>query len=180
MSAEKLALRYAKALFSEATSTGSTDAIYADMELIRATLKASRDLKAMFKSPVIQTHKKLVITSQVFGGKINAVTEQFLQMLISQSREAFLPEVIKAFFKLYNESKGITEVTVTTATELDAENEQKIEKFIKSQSGFPNIRIHKKTDPSIIGGFIVDFGGKLYDNSIRYKLNKVTKELSLN
>ncbi|MDB5227072.1 MAG: synthase delta subunit, partial [Bacteroidota bacterium] len=50
----------------------------------------------------------------------------------------------------------------------------------KSQSGYPNVKINKKVDPSIIGGFIVDFGGKLYDNSIRYKLNKVTKELSLN
>ena len=81
---------------------------------------------------------------------------------------------------MYNESKGISEVIVTTATELDAANEEKISNFIKAKSGYPNVKIIKKIDASVIGGFIVDFGGRLFDNSIRYKLNKVEKELSLN
>jgi F-type H+-transporting ATPase subunit delta len=180
MSAEKLALRYAKALFGEAGGTASVDAVNEDMKFIKATLKASRELRAVFKSPVIQKHKKLVIAEQVFGNKIQKLTSDFIHLLINQNREAFLPDVLNAFFKLYNESKGITVVNVTTATELDAANEEKIVRFIKSQSGYPNIQINKKIDPSIIGGFIIDFGGKLFDDSIRYKLNKVSKELSLN
>lgn len=180
MSSDKLSLRYAKALFQEASSKALVDVVHADLEFIQNTLKASRELRAVFKSPVIQSHKKLAITNQLYGGKINKLTEDFLNLIIEQDRDAFLPGIIDAFFKLYNESKGITEVTVTTATELDAANEEKIVRYIKSKSGYPNIKIIKKVDPSLIGGFIVDFGGKLLDDSVRYKLNKVSKELSLN
>ena len=178
MSVEKLSKRYATALFNE--SAGSLDAIYADLVLIDATLKSSKELKSVFKSPIIKSYKKEAITKEVFGGKINAATEKFLQLIIQQNRDAYLPEIISAFFALYNENKGISEVTVTTATELDSANEQKIVDFIKKTSGYPNVKINKKTDASILGGFIVDFGGKLYDNSVQYKLSKIKKEISLN
>ena len=180
MSAEKVAKRYAKALFDEAISKASLDTIHADLSFIDTTLKANKELKAVFKSPIIKSYKKLEITKQIFGGKIDTTTEKFLQLVIQQSRDAYLHEIIAAFLKMYNENKGISEVTVTTATELDAANEQKIISFIKAQSGYPNVKINKKTDASIIGGFIVDFGGKLYDNSVQYKLNKIKKEISLN
>ena len=178
MSVEKLSKRYAKALFNE--SAGSLDIIYADLILIDAALKSSKELTSVFKNPIIKSFKKEAITKEIFGGKINAATENFLQMVIQQNRDAYLPEIIAAFFGLYNESKGISEVTVTTAVELDAANEKKIVDFIKKTSGYPNVKINKKTDAAILGGFIVDFGGKLYDNSVRYKLNKIKKEISLN
>ncbi|MFN8238820.1 MAG: ATP synthase F1 subunit delta [Chitinophagales bacterium] len=180
MSAEKLSRRYAKALFDEASTTGAIETIYTDLSTIAAVLKSSRELKAVFKSPVIQGHKKLAIVNQIFGNKVSASTQQFLQLLVEQGREPFMADIISAFSGLYNEYKGISEATVTTAVELDSANEQKIVQFIKSQSGNPNVKINKKTDPSILGGFIVDFGGKLYDNSVRYKLSKIQKEISLN
>lgn len=180
MSAEKVGKRYAKALFDEASKEGSLDLIYADLGVITATLKSSKELKAVFKSPIIQSHKKLTITAQIFSGKVNAITEKFLQLLVEHGREVFIQDVIAAFVKLYNESKGISEVTVTVASELDAASEQKIVDFIKATSGYPNVKINKKTDTAILGGFIVDFGGKLYDNSVRHKLNKIKKEISLN
>ena len=180
MSAEKISKRYAKALFDESVSTNSLDAIYADLGLIDATLKSNRELKAVFKSPVIKSHKKLAIVSQIFDAKVNPLTQKFLQLIIQEGRDNFITEMIAAFFNLYNETKGISEVTVTSATELDQASEQKIADFIKKTSGYPNVKINKKVDATILGGFIIDFGGKLYDNSVRYKLKKIEKEISLN
>ena len=180
MSAEKLSKRYAKALFDETISKGSLDAVYADLGLIDATLQSSKELKAVFKSPVIKSPKKQAIVGQIFDGKINALTQRFLQLIIQDGRDNFITEIIASFFKLYNETKGISEVTVTTATELDNASEQKIVDFIKKTSGYPNVKINKKIDAEILGGFVVDFGDKLYDNSVRYKLSKVKKEISLN
>lgn len=180
MSTEKLSRRYAKALFDEATQTGTIETIYTDLSTIAAVLKSNRELKAVFKSPVIQGHKKLAIVNQIFGDKVSSATQKFLQLLVEQGREPFMSDIIIAFSRLYNEYKGIAEVTVTTAAELDSANEEKIVQFIKKQSGNPNVKINKKTDASIMGGFIVDFGGTLYDNSVRYKLSKIQKEISLN
>jgi F-type H+-transporting ATPase subunit delta len=180
MSAEKLSKRYAKAIFDEAVSTNSLNTIYADLGLIDATLKSNKELKSVFKSPIIKSHKKLSIANQIFEGKVSTLTQKFLQLIIQENRDNFLTEIIAAFFKLYNEANGISEVVVTTATTLDAASEQKIEDFIKKTSGYPNVKINKKIDAEILGGFVVDFGGKLYDNSVRYKLSKIKKEISLN
>src|SRR6187402_665295 len=108
MSAEKLSKRYAKAIFDEAVSTGSLDAIYADLGLIDSTLKSSRELKAVFKSPVIKSFKKQEIVSQIFNDKVNSLTQRFLQLLVKDGRDNFITEIIASFFKLYNETKGIS------------------------------------------------------------------------
>lgn len=180
MSAEKLSIRYAKALFDDATQKGSLDTIFADLNIINVAILSSKELKAVYKSPIIRGEKKQTITNEIFGGKISMITAQFLKLLIQQGREAYIQDVLASFFKLYNNYKGISEVTVITATELDAENEQKISSFIKAQSGFPNVKINKKVDESILGGFIINFGDKKYDNSVLYKLNKIKTGISLN
>ncbi len=180
MSAEKLSIRYAKSLFDDAIQKGSLDVVFTDLNTIQAAINSSNELKAMYKSPIIHASKKLTITEQIFGSKINTVTKHFLQLLISQGREAYIQQVFSSFFKLYNQQKGISEVTVITATELDSANEEKISTFIKKQSGVPNVKINKKVDPTILGGFIVNFGDKQYDNSVLNKLNKIKTGISLN
>ena len=82
MSAEKVGKRYAKALFDESVKNASLDTAYTDLQLLDATLKSSKELSAMFKSPVIATPKKQAITTQIFSGKINPTTEKFLQLLL--------------------------------------------------------------------------------------------------
>jgi F-type H+-transporting ATPase subunit delta len=111
---------------------------------------------------------------------VSPLTENFLRLLIFEHREAFVLVCIQQFTRLYNHIKGISEVTVTTATELDAAVEQQIEAFVRKESGKPNVKINKIVDAAIGGGFIVNFGDRLYDNSVRYKLNKLKKELSFN
>ena len=180
MASDKLARRYATALFDEAQSKGSLETVYVDLQLLHDTFEASRELRAVFKNPIIYSSKKEQIADQLFKGKINSLTVDFIRLLLHERREAFLVEVVQQLFKLYNNFKGISEVTVTTAVEMDTAIQQNIEAFVRKESGKPNVKIIKKIDASIGGGFIVFFGDRLYDNSVRYKLNKLKKELSFN
>ena len=40
------------------------------------------------------------------------------------------------------------------------------------------LEVTEKVDPSIIGGFIIEAGDKLYDASIAHKLEEMKKNLS--
>lgn len=160
-------------MFDEAVSTGSLDTVFSDLGVVAAALQSSKELQLLYKSPIVKGPKKQAITQALFSGKVTQTTANFLSLVVTQGREAYLSNILASFNRLYNQTKGISEVTVTTATELDADNEQKIASFIKQQSGYPNVKINKKVDASIMGGFIIDFGGKWYDNSVRYKLSKV-------
>jgi len=53
MSTFKISRRYAKALLNTAKEKGLMDAVASDLDLIRASGEASRDLRAMLRSPII-------------------------------------------------------------------------------------------------------------------------------
>ena len=42
------------------------------------------------------------------------------------------------------------------------------------------LEIIEKVDPSIIGGFVIEVGDKLYDASISHKLEQFKKEFAAN
>lgn len=180
MSADKIALRYAKALFTESKQQGTLDTVYADLQLVSDTFEISRELRAVFRNPVIKSHDKQAIADKLFHGKVSGLTENFLRLLIFEHREAFVVDCVTQFVRLFNNDKGISEVTVITATDMDPAVEQQIEAFVRKESGKPNVKIHKQVDASIGGGFIVNFGDRMFDNSVRYKLSKLKKELSFN
>ena len=61
MSAEKLSIRYAKSLFDEATQKAALDTVFADLNVIDAAINSSKDLKAMYKSPIMRADRKSVV-----------------------------------------------------------------------------------------------------------------------
>jgi len=42
------------------------------------------------------------------------------------------------------------------------------------------IQLDTKIDPVLIGGFIIEFDGKLYDSSVAYQMNKLKHSFSNN
>lgn len=177
MSTDRISIRYAKALFEQAVSTGSLEAIYADLNVVNNALKDSKELRNLIKNPIIKSDKKAEILNQIFSGKVSMDTLNFLNMVAKNARESYLQGMIGAFFNQYNSLKNISEVTVTTAVELTPATETEIVRFIQKQTGNPNVKINKSLDASIMGGFIVNFGDKVYDNSVKYKLDKIRKEI---
>ena len=73
---------------------------------------------------------------------------------------------------------GLTTVTLTTATPVDAGNLSDIKtRLLASEETAKDVEIITKTNPDIIGGFVLQIGDKLYDNSIAYKLKQIRKSV---
>jgi F-type H+-transporting ATPase subunit delta len=177
MSAEKLANRYADALFMEATSKSKLEQAFSDLNVVAGAIAQSRDFSNYLKSPVIDSDKKAAIFKEIFTGKIQDDTIRFLDIIIKNRREPYLSLILSKFFQKYNQAKGIAAVNVTVASELDGATQAKIENYVKAQSGKANVKINQKVDASILGGFIVDFGDRILDNSVKQKLRKVKQQI---
>lgn len=177
MSVEKVARRYADALFSESIANNRLEQSFADLSTLANAISASKDFSNFLKSPIIDVAKKATIVKEIFSGKLQEDTLRFLDIIINNKREAYLTSIISNFFQKYNDLKGIAEVNLTVAAELDDATQQKIENYIKSKSGRANVKINQSIDASILGGFIVDFGDKILDSSVINKLGKVKKQL---
>lgn len=164
--------RYAKAFIDFAIKNNMTEQGLADLELITKTLKSHRELRNILSQPFLPKAKKEAIISRIFGDKISDNTLKFITLMLDKNRQDIIPMILVTYRELYNEYKGIAEVTITTAVKIDEPTQHKLLYFVKDKvSG--NVVIINKIDKSIIGGFIINYLDYQYDRSIRNELKSL-------
>ncbi len=171
MSAFSLATRYAKSLIQLVNEQGKLEQVYKDIKDVNAIFESNRDLKLMFKSPIITADKKLNVVKQLFEGKIDAVLYQFMTLIIKKGREAYLSEITHSFVLQYNELKNITPVKISSAVKLDAGVVTGIINSLKTNEKLGDVELTEEIDASMIGGFILQWGDKMIDSSVSRRLS---------
>ena len=176
----RVAGRYAKSLMDLAKEMGKLDVVVEDIKSIAAAVK-NRDLYLLLQSPIITADKKNAVMSAIFGGKLNELTMSFIKICIDKSREGLLPDISTEFLAEHKKMQGITTVKVTTATPLSTEAIEAIRKqLVASSDTLANVEIDVVLNPSLIGGYVVEFGDKLYDASVAHKLEVLKKDFASN
>lgn len=170
MSAYKLSLRYAKSLLDLAIESNKLAEIYEDVKLIDQTISSSADLKAMLKSPVITSDRKLNVLAALFKDKTTLVTWSYIELVVKKGREAFLVDFGNCFEELYNKMNQISKIKVTTAIALAEEVQREIINNVPTKD---KLIIENVIDSEILGGFKLQFGDNLYDASINKKLRDI-------
>lgn len=180
MSVIRIASRYAKSLMDLAIEQDKLERIKEDILSFKNATE-NRDFYLLLKSPIVNGDKKRQIFDALFEGKYDELTSAFLRLLLTKGRESYLPEVADEFMHQYQERKRISTIKVTTAQAISAEALEKIKgKLLLSKETLDQIEVETAINPDLIGGFIIEFGDKLYDSSVAHKLEKLKKEFSGN
>lgn len=169
MSSTKIAARYAKPLLELAEEKKLLDKVYADIQSVSSICNGNRDFVLMLKSPLISHLKKADILSRIFKGKIQDLSNDFLQIIAKKNRESLIPEIAEQFIQIYNEKMGFQEAVVTTPVKLDSESTKAFEKLVASITGKKPL-LKEKIDSDLIGGYIVKLGDRQIDDSVSGKL----------
>jgi F-type H+-transporting ATPase subunit delta len=175
----KVAGRYAKALLDLAVERGDLEKVYADVQLVRNTLRASSELRAALHSPVIRHDKKEAILDAVFEKQIGDLTRHFCVLVARQGREAHLQEILNRFMVLYRVHQNIVVAKITTAAELDEKTLSRISKLIEVPSG-SKVELRTAINPEIIGGFILRVGDLQTDASVSGRLRDIRRTFKEN
>ena len=176
----RLAGRYAKSLLDLATEQGQLEAVYADMKYIQAACHASSEFVNMLRSPIIKADQKNSIITAVTTGKVSELTASFNNLLVRKGRESDLPEIATAFVEQYNALKDIHKVTLTTALEVSVDLQNAIAQKVKTAHSFASVELESKVDPSLIGGFVLEFDNNLVDASVVRDLRDIKKQFQQN
>ncbi len=180
MSVQRIATRYAKSLIDLANERGNLEKVLEDVKSFRDVAK-NRDFMLMLKSPVVKSDVKQKIFNKLFQGKYDELTMAFLTILLKKGREAQLTEIANEFVLQYKIIKHISTVRLTTASQLSPEAVEAIhQKLLASTATDDNVELVTVVDPSLIGGFVVEFEDKLYDASAAHKLSLMKKEFKDN
>ena len=166
--------RYAQALFDLADETGALDAVRADLASLKAAWIDSADLRRLATSPLIASDDQAKGLAAIADkAKFNATTRNFLGLLGQNGRASDLPGVIAAFEALYAKKTGVVAAEVVSAVALSAAQTKKIQSELRAALG-RDPELTARVDPSILGGLKVKVGSKLFDASLKTKLDQMT------
>lgn len=171
-----ISVRYAKALFDLALEKGILDAVRNDIDLIKQTISEAGQFSLYLKSPVVKPSEKRALISEIFGGKINEISLNFLSLLVINKREAYIDGIIHRFLEVYREYKGIKSALITTSVPLDEKARVKLNGLL-SKVYKTDINLETQQDPSIIGGFVLKVDDQQYDASIASGLKRISNTL---
>jgi len=176
----RLASRYAKSLIVLAQERGELETVYNDMQFLQRICKSNRDFVNLLRSPVVRADKKDAIITAITKDRISKLTATFTKLLTDKGREEDLPEIVNAFITQYNDIKGIQKVKLTTAAPVSEDLKNTILNKVKKSTGFDKIEMEAVVNPTIIGGFVLEYNNNLVDASIIRDLKDISKQFREN
>lgn len=171
--------RYAKSLMDFALEQGALEQVHNDMSLVHKTIRDSRDLELLLKSPVVKTDKKQEIIKAIFGGKVGTITESFIDIITRKRREGQLEAIAASFESQYRRHKNILTAVITTASGLDEKLRSQVMDVIRNNMK-SEVELVEKVDSALIGGFVLRVGDKQVDASIIRQIRNLERSFSEN
>ena len=165
--------RYAQALFELAEAAGSFAAVEADLKSLKAARAESLDLRRLISSPAFSAEDKGRALSAIADkARFSPLTKKFLGLLASNGRVSGLPAVITAFEALAAARRGAVAAEVTTAVALTAAQSKGVSAALRQALG-QEPELTTRVDPAILGGLKVRVGSRLFDASLKSKLDSL-------
>ena len=169
-----LAGRYAGALYELAVEAKSTEAVLSDLTGLKNLMAENAELNAAIKSPVFaRAEQAKAITAIMEKAGSNSLTIKFLGVIADNGRLFELPQIIQAFAEEVARRNGQVSAEVISAVSLDGQRQKAVEEIVAKLAGSKNISLEMKIDPSLLGGLVVRIGSRLFDTSVKTKLNRL-------
>jgi F-type H+-transporting ATPase subunit delta len=175
MNDSKISVRYAKALFESALEKKILDPVRNDMVDVE-TISNVTEFQTLLLSRIINESQKNKILDKLLKNSVQSLTMSFMNLLIKNGREQYIPSIARNFAELYRQHKGIKEVTFITAAPVSDSINERVEKVIK-EAMKSKVEMKSDSNEDLIGGFLIRIENMQYDASVASSLKNVKKEL---
>ena len=175
---ELIAKRWAKALMELANENEgiSKEDILDDLREISENINASEELSNVINNPSISTEEKQIVLCKLFQNKLMPIVYNFLYALNLKKRVNIIDSIADEFQKELEDMKNILRVNVTSAIELNGDRKNEIRNKI-AEKLHKDIIVNWGVDADIIAGLILNVNETIIDNSIRHKLESLSKNI---
>lgn len=175
---ELVAKRWALALMELAQEDDnvSKEDILDDLREISEVIDSSDELTEVVNNPSISTEEKQIVLCKLFQNNIMPIVYNFLFVLNLRKRVSIIHEIAVEFAKELERIKNIAHVNVTSAIEIDENRKEEIKSKIAEKLK-KDVIVDWGVDNDIIAGLIFNIDELIIDNSIRNKLDDLSKEI---
>lgn len=173
---QSIAKRYGRAFFEVALQNGNLEEVYLELQALKQAFHAEPEVLAFFTSAKITDQAKRALLEGMTKDASKETTN-LINMLYDYHRIVNLEDIIDEFNRLYDEHHKTVHISVTTAVPLDQGQLAKIGDKYQQVVDANKVIIDPIVDPAIIGGVILKSDHKIYDGSIKAKLEHIRRLL---
>jgi F-type H+-transporting ATPase subunit delta len=109
-----------------------------------------------------------VLEEQDFSKEVR----DFAGVVATNRRLRNLRSIVAAFAHLAADRRGIVTAHVASAHPLNEVQRQQLRARL-IEAGFGNVNIHESVEPDLLGGLVVRVGARLYDTSLKSRLQRL-------
>ncbi|RLK46500.1 F-type H+-transporting ATPase subunit delta [Alkalispirillum mobile] len=172
-----LARPYAKAVF-ELTKDAKTRNTWSKRLKALGTVAADNQVAALVGNPRVSREQLIGLFLEAVGeDTLGQEGKNLVQLLADNGRLGLLPEIAALYEHLRAEAEGVVDVDVTSADKLTKEQQDQIAGALKKRLG-RKVRLHCRTDESLIGGALIQAGDLTIDGSVRGKLARLSSAMA--
>ncbi len=172
-----VAKRYARALFALASEQNDQEGVGRALDEL-ANAFAQPPLAAFAHDTSLDRRTRLAVIRE-FAARagIAPLMKNFLGVLAENNRLPALAGIAAEYGRLEDRRLGRLRATVTSARPLSAESRQRIHEALGHRTG-RQVIAEDVIDPDLLGGAVVEVQGRVFDGSLRTRLERLKRSLA--
>jgi F-type H+-transporting ATPase subunit delta len=165
--------RYATALYSLADDEHALDRVVDEMQALGRLIDESPQFRRLLESPLIDIRQSVAAARAVLQAQgFSPVIVKFVGVIAVNRRLNRLRAIVAAFAALVAERRGVITARVTTAHALSTVQRESLRARL-IEAGYGQVNIEEQVDASLLGGITVRIGARLFDSSIKSRLQRL-------
>ena len=169
--------RYTRALFELGAGAGLLNELDDQLLAVRRLVEAHPPVIRVFSNSTITFAEKEDFLKKILPAETLPLLINFLKVLIKKNRFYELFSIQEEFHRYYERKHRVEEVIAISAVALSETNTAKLRNVLEKRLN-SDISLVVKTDPEMIGGLILRFGGHEINASFRSRLDSLHQLLT--
>ena len=172
-----IASRYAKALLKYVLETGNGERVCAQVQRLERALSEVPQLRMILDNPEdVTAAQKIALFRAALGEEEMAPElDRFLALVLEKGRIPLLRLMFRDFVSMYNRSRNILHAALTTAAPAPEAFLERLRGLLREKTGC-EVTLETRTDPGLVGGFVLDLGDRRMDASLARALRDIRRK----
>ncbi len=172
-----LSTRYAAALYALADEQNNLNQTVEQMAALGQLIRESDAFAKVVGTHIMDARQVAGPIGQVLKNQgFSPLIQNFVGVIIANRRLRDLPALVAGFTAYAAAKRG--EVVAQVASPYPLTDLQRIQLRARlTESGFSSVRLDETVDPSLLGGLTLKIGPKLYDTSLKSRLQRLQYSL---
>lgn len=171
--------RYARALLGIAQEENAVDRFGAELARFHAVTALDGQLLGnALANPVFTPAERKQVLEQVLGAlKLDPTVANFLRLLLDKNRMDGIEGIVREYRAFADIEANRVRATVTSATPMNAATQKQVQASLAAATG-KSVVLDVQVDPALIGGIVAQVGSRVFDASIRSRIERLALALN--